>query len=185
MTILPLVALGRELKLVEKIKSLETENEELKVLAFIDPLTGIYNRRYFANQMEKAFWQGMKQERPISVIFIDIDDLKNLNTTLGYYGADQAIRLIAQTIKETCAKRSKDLVCRYGGDEIVVLLPDTDEYGASYLQACIDRAISTLDYSVSCGSATIVPNLENNWIELVKTASEKMVTTKACKKLAA
>lgn len=105
--------------------------EKLEVLASTDPLTGLFNRRYFFLLAEAEFKKAARYNRPLSVIIIDIDHFKKVNDTYGHSAGDQALVHVAHLTR--LAARETDVVARHGGDEFVLLLPETDV--AAALQA--------------------------------------------------
>ncbi|NJN88907.1 MAG: GGDEF domain-containing protein [Leptolyngbyaceae cyanobacterium SL_5_14] len=160
---------------------LKAENVKLHDIAYTDPLTKVFSRRYFQEQLQREWDRCYRQARPLGLLFIDIDNLKMLNTALGHYGADQAIALIATKIKE-CAKRATDIVARYGGDEFVVLLSDIEPYELEYLIACIEQTIGMTGYSVSCGYCILIPGLNTTPQNLIEYANQQMYNNKNTKK---
>lgn len=98
--------------------------EIIQKQAVIDALTGIPNRRAFMEQMPLEFKRSARDNKPLSVIMIDIDHFKLYNDTYGHAAGDECLKTVAQTIKD-CIKRPADLCARYGGEEFVVMLPDT------------------------------------------------------------
>ncbi len=97
--------------------------EEARRLAIIDPLTGIYNRRHFMALALQEHQRARRYERPLSIIMIDIDHFKRVNDTYGHLIGDQVLRTVASSIHDNL--RETDFVGRYGGEEFVVLLPET------------------------------------------------------------
>jgi len=123
----------RELKelnesLEEKIRvrtqDLEIGKEELKRLAFIDSMTKLYNRRYFSEVSEEMFNINKKEHKSVSLIMLDIDNFKNINDTYGHHNGDKVIISIADILVHHT--RKDDIVCRYGGEEYMILLPETN-----------------------------------------------------------
>ncbi|MCP4140019.1 MAG: PAS domain S-box protein [Chloroflexi bacterium] len=108
-------------KQIAEIKELETA---LREQAIRDPLTGLFNRRYLEEVIEQDLLKASRKEIPLSIIIVDLDALKEINDTYGHItGGDQALQTLANTISATC--RAEDTICRYGGDEFLVILYDT------------------------------------------------------------
>jgi diguanylate cyclase (GGDEF)-like protein/PAS domain S-box-containing protein len=102
---------------------LEAANEELQKLASIDPLTGVMNRRAFFAQAEEMFPRAMAAGEAMCVVLTDIDKFKNFNDTYGHATGDVVLQLFARTLK--AALRPNDILCRFGGEEFCILLPET------------------------------------------------------------
>ncbi|CAK07225.1 PleD family two-component system response regulator [Rhizobium johnstonii] len=111
-------------------------------LAVTDPLTGLYNRRYLDNHLNVLFNRSMARGRPLSVLITDIDRFKHVNDTYGHDGGDEVLREFSNRVRSTI--RGADLACRYGGEEFVVVMPDTSpEIAAAVaerLRAAIENA---------------------------------------------
>jgi len=106
-------------QLANQAEVLRVKNSELEQLSITDPLTGLYNRRYFERLMENEVSHAVRNDETISILLIDIDRFKSVNEQLGYNGGDTVIRHIARAISEHI--RKTDVACRYGGDEFFVL----------------------------------------------------------------
>lgn len=101
----------------------------VKSLGRTDALLGIANRGYFHERLEQACALGLRGERPVGVLLIDLDRFKSYNDTYGQLQGDECLRAVAAAL-QTCLHRSTDLLARYGGEELAVLLPDTNQEGA-------------------------------------------------------
>ncbi|HOJ68197.1 MAG TPA: diguanylate cyclase [Candidatus Hydrogenedentes bacterium] len=100
--------------------------EELKDLSIRDGLTGLYNQRYFQEKLREELERARRQRRPLSMVLLDVDHFKQYNDTYGHLEGDKVLKAIGEVIREH-TRGYVDSCFRYGGDEFVVLLPDTDE----------------------------------------------------------
>lgn len=110
------------------IESIQGANERLERLAITDGLTGLYNFRFFRDRLEKEYSRSDRYGNPLSCILIDIDDFKRVNDTYGHLQGDEILRDIADLAVRS--NRQSDVVARYGGEELVALLPQTGMTGA-------------------------------------------------------
>jgi diguanylate cyclase (GGDEF)-like protein len=104
------------------------KSEELKKLTITDSLTGLLNRRYLLERLKDELARSERHVHPMSLIMLDLDGFKNCNDTLGHLFGDKILKDIAETLLKTI--RSMDVIARYGGDEFMVILPETREAGA-------------------------------------------------------
>jgi diguanylate cyclase (GGDEF)-like protein len=126
-----LALLQAQQRLAAQNKQLQTQLTQIQELhaslseqAIRDPLTGLYNRRYMDDILERECARALRRSDPLSIIVIDLDRLKEINDTYGHVtGGDKAIQELAATIQQMC--RTDDTVCRYGGDEFLVTLYKT------------------------------------------------------------
>ena len=112
---------------------------EKDVLARTDGLTGVSNRSYLELTLDQTMHAVHRNGGLVSLLFIDVDDLKTVNDQRGHQAGDRVLRDLARLLADSC--RETDTVARYGGDEFVVLMPDTDARGAQQVLAKIDEAI--------------------------------------------
>ena len=113
----------------ERTKELEATKEALQKLVSIDPLTGLYNRRYFNEISKTLFNLSKRNNQPFSALMIDIDRFKMINDSFGHMVGDRVLIHIAKEIMYSL--RGSDIAVRFGGEEFIVLLPGTDLGGAT------------------------------------------------------
>ncbi len=104
-------------------QELESRRQELLALSRTDPLTGLHNRRYFEERLELEFERSRRYRVPISCLMLDLDHFKRLNDTHGHASGDEMLRQVAKVSKASL--RSVDLLARFGGEELIALLPET------------------------------------------------------------
>jgi len=132
-----------EIRLRHTRDQLTTANTQLAQLAHHDGLTGLPNRRYFDESLAREFAQSLRTRRPLALIMIDVDHFKNYNDAYGHPEGDQCLRVIAECI-QAAVRRPSDFVARYGGEELAVLLPDTDAAGAAGVAEAVRAAVDRL-----------------------------------------
>jgi diguanylate cyclase (GGDEF)-like protein len=96
-------------------------------MSTVDALTGLYNRTFFFSALEREIARGDRSGRAFCLVMLDLDDLKSVNDRYGHVSGDQVLRNVADTIRS--GVRKIDVAARYGGDEFVALLPETDPTG--------------------------------------------------------
>jgi diguanylate cyclase (GGDEF)-like protein len=104
-----------------------------------DGLTGLANRRYFDEEVERACARARRHASPLSLLVLDIDDFKSINDTLGHVAGDQVLKTVAAVYDST--RRAGDFIARLGGDEFAILLPGTRRTGAETLAAQLQQAV--------------------------------------------
>lgn len=115
----------RRKRYVEHLR--ESVHESLE-MAVMDPLTGLYNRRYLGTQLPRLFRDAHDRNLPLSLMVLDVDHFKSVNDTLGHDVGDEVLKEIAHRLN--LSVRGVDLACRYGGEEFVFVMPDTDRDAA-------------------------------------------------------
>lgn len=123
---LNLAILRARLRAAVRLLALE---RSLRELSESDPLTGVLNRRSFRNRLAIEWERAVRYDSPLSAVMLDLDFFKKINDTHGHAAGDLAIINVARILRDR--RRTSDLVCRYGGEEFCVLLPQTDEQGAA------------------------------------------------------
>lgn len=122
-------------------KRLEKANKKLKVLSNFDDLTNLPNRRYLFNYLEKTINLSVRQKNPLTLLIIDIDFFKEYNDNYGHIKGDYCLKTVSQ-ILNNALRRKSDFVARYGGDEFVIILPNTEKSGAIKIMKEILEAIN-------------------------------------------
>jgi two-component system chemotaxis family response regulator WspR len=115
---------------LEKMNNeLTRSNAELQRLSSLDGLTGVANRRQFDETLQREWQRATRTGTPISLVFADIDFFKRYNDHYGHQAGDDCLKQVARALQQT-VHRPADLVSRYGGEEFVIVLPETDAQGA-------------------------------------------------------
>jgi diguanylate cyclase len=110
-----------EQALQQQLSAVHALQSQLSEQANRDPLTGLYNRRYLTTTMERELQRCQREGQPLSLLLIDLDHFKRINDTYGHTAGDETLRALAQLLNEEA--RASDVVCRYGGEEFLLLLP--------------------------------------------------------------
>ncbi len=175
----------------ERIVRLEEElaarNEQLRRLTLIDELTGIGNRRAFDGTLSRMVDHCRRYDHPFSLLMIDIDRFKAYNDTLGHTAGDEALRSVAELIKNNV--RTADLAFRYGGEEFACILPETDAEGGATVAERLRDGIEQNGLphpdnppagcvTVSCGVATYSGDARGSANDLIRLADEALYRAK-------
>ncbi len=169
--------------------ALQAANQKLEMLANVDGLTGVANRRCFDNCLVREWQSHYREKLPLSLILIDIDCFKNYNDYYGHQSGDDCLIQVAQTLKKA-TQRARDLIARYGGEEFVAILPNTNQEEAMMVARAIKNAISALKIphaqsnisslvTISLGITTIVPDCEENLEMLIQQADQALYQAKS------
>ena len=158
-------ALDRILRYVLERSRLEREvhqaQEQLRERAIRDSLTGLFNHRYFQEQLRVEFERAQRYQRPLACLMLDLDHFKSVNDTFGHPFGDQVLRTVAQILIREA--RKVDVIARYGGEEFAIILPSTSAAGAQQVAERIRTSVANtpLDFdghpvtiTVSIGVAT-------------------------------
>jgi diguanylate cyclase (GGDEF)-like protein len=130
----------RTLELEIAMRELSEANRELERLSAIDPLTGLMNRRYFDKRLLGEFRRSRRERRAMSLAMLDIDYFKKINDNYGHLAGDECLKVFAGLLQKHI-QRPADVICRYGGEEFVVILPNTDLQGASDLMEKVREVV--------------------------------------------
>ncbi len=131
--------------------------KEVERLAITDELTGLYNRRHLLELSEREFNMARRYQHPISIIFLDLDDFKQINDLYGHAAGDQALRAVAKRAR-ACI-RSVDVLARYGGEEFTILLPETDNSTALEVGERLRREIAASTIETEQGAISLTASV--------------------------
>jgi diguanylate cyclase (GGDEF)-like protein len=142
---------GRRILTAER--ALREANERIRVLTVTDPLVGIFNRRYFDDQLSAATAYAERYLKPLSLVFADVDHFKAVNDTHGHWVGDEVLIEIGRRL--LASVRVDDWVARYGGEEFAVVLPEMDPEGAVDVAERLRAAIADQKVSTSAGDLAV------------------------------
>lgn len=146
--------IGRDLSATKRLQ------QELLSMASTDPLTGLLNRRRFLEQAEKEFLRSQRYQHELAAVMLDIDHFKTINDTHGHFVGDQVLISLSRAAENLL--RDIDILCRWGGEEFVILMPETPLTGAAILaerlremlaRLVIDTTAGAVHFTVSAGVA--------------------------------
>jgi two-component system cell cycle response regulator len=130
------------------------DNVQLSIeMAITDALTGLFNRRYMESHLATLVEQAGARGKPLTVLVLDIDYFKSINDTHGHDAGDDVLRDFALRIRKSI--RGIDLACRYGGEEFVIVMPETDMAVATMVAERLRRRIATEPFAIQKGARTI------------------------------
>ena len=120
---------------------LEELSQRLRTMAYRDVLTGLYNHRYFHEQLAHEIDRSVRYGQPLTVLLFDMDNFKSINDTYGHLVGDKFLSLVGQLVSRQI--RSSDIGARYGGDEFAIILPNTNSEEARIIAAKLEEAVAT------------------------------------------
>lgn len=159
-------------------------HRELEEQATHDALTGVYNRRYFSDRIERELERSERYVHPLAFLMIDINGFKAVNDTLGHHTGDRVLCLVARAIQEEL--RSVDIVIRYGGDEFLAVLPETNgeaDLIAERLREAIERRgrageFCSCPITLAVGMAYWAPDGTMSLDDVLRLADDRMYASK-------
>lgn len=176
----------RTLELEIALRELGEKNRELEKLSAIDPLTGLMNRRYFDKRLLAETRRSKRELTPLGLAMLDIDYFKKVNDTYGHLCGDHCLKVFAEVLKEYI-RRPSDVISRYGGEEFVLILPNTDQDGLAKLLEEIRKGVEAkkilyegkeLSITVSVGACSRIIASEDEQALLVAFVDKKLYEAK-------
>jgi two-component system cell cycle response regulator len=141
-----LVRVRTQIKRKRYTDYLRSRLEQSVELAVLDPLTTLHNRRYFTRHMQALFDRSVDRGRVLSILLIDVDRFKFINDTHGHDAGDDVLRALASRLRDNV--RASDLACRLGGEEFVVVMPDTSLENANLVGERLRHCIAAMPFMV-------------------------------------
>lgn len=174
------------LRAEESLTRLQRDNVLLQELSVTDPLTGLYNKRYFDVRLTEELSRAGLTGQPVSLVLLDVDRFKQYNDTFGHVQGDELLRALAELLRRTC--RAGDVVCRLGGEEFALILPATGAEAAAAAAERVRRAVERHPFpgrealpggrvTVSLGIA-VYPTDANDPARLVECADQALYRAK-------
>jgi diguanylate cyclase (GGDEF)-like protein len=177
----------RTLELEITLRELSEVNQELERLNAIDPLTGAHNRRHFDKRLRSEGRRSRREQTPLSLVIIDVDHFKKINDEYGHDGGDECLIHVTKVFQQHIHRPTDDL-CRIGGEEFAIILPNTDLEGAFHVAENMRSSLeaSPLEYeneminlTASAGVSTTVIVGEDHTQQLFKFTDELLYEAKA------
>ncbi len=179
----------RDRRLTDEVRTLQREKHDLERIVCVDSLTGVANRRHALSLYEAEWKRSAREGTPLSMIMIDLDHFHQFNETYGHPGGDACLRRVAAEMV-VCLRRPSDFLGRYGGEEFVAVLANTDAMGARLVADRLRASVEGLaiphqgsqcstHVTISVGFATIYPKPELPSETLLHAADRALLTAKA------
>lgn len=162
--------------------------KELEQLSFKDGLTGVANRRMFDSVMEMEWLNAKRNRQPLTLIMIDIDYFKQYNDHYGHVQGDDCLKRVSQALSDS-ASRARDFVARFGGEEFVLILPESNADAAAAVAERCRKAIFKLQIphdkshisqllSISLGVGTVTPGPHDQPLDFINTVDKRLYQAK-------
>lgn len=146
-----------------------------------DAVTGLAGRGVFDHALRKEFFRAQRTLKPMALVMLDLDNFKTVNDTRGHPAGDLLLKEVAHTISN--ATRSSDIVCRYGGDEFVLIMPEATPSGVRKVTESVLADIKALRSRVNCAVGitmgwTMMTSDDTNTAEVLKRADDALLSAK-------
>ncbi|HQR96773.1 MAG TPA: GGDEF domain-containing protein, partial [Thiotrichales bacterium] len=162
-------------------------HDRLQDLVAMDPLTDIYNRRFGLNRLREEFQRAQRSQLPLAVVMIDLDHFKHINDTYGHLMGDRVLIEVSKVVRD--ALRDEDILVRYGGEEMLMVLPGADLQTGISIADRVRRLIEDvqlnddkgkrLPITASMGVSAIPRAFTENELQLIKAADDALYQAKA------
>jgi two-component system cell cycle response regulator len=160
----------RRKRFQERLRS----NFELSLsMALTDPLTGLYNRRYFEVHLQKLLQKNEQSKKAMAILMMDIDHFKSINDTHGHTVGDEILKIFARRVQDSL--RSFDLVARLGGEEFVVILPDISTEMAYFIGERLRKIIADEPFACAAGKISITTSIGGTIVSTDSTGQDDVV----------
>jgi diguanylate cyclase (GGDEF)-like protein len=167
--------------------TLKLQTDLLRRMSFVDGLTGLYNRHLLEDVMAKLISDVNRSKQTLSIMMLDVDWFKDYNDTYGHIAGDECLKSLAGVINESL-QRPIDLAIRYGGEEFLCLLPDTDQQGVEFIANVMLKSVQNLAIkhklsefkivTISIGIHTICSNKNASFDDVLAKADEALYAAK-------
>lgn len=175
-------------KIEQQKLELEEKNQQLQALSLKDSLTGLWNRRKYDEAINTEWYRGLRYQKPVALIFIDIDYYKRYNDEYGHLKGDEALKEVAQCVQNFFS-RSTDIVARYGGEEFIVILSEIEKENAIRIADNLRREIEGLKIphadspignyiTVSIGVTSMIPDRDSSYEDLFTVVDKALYLAK-------
>jgi len=162
--------------------------KELEELSFKDALTGVYNRRMFDSVMDVEWANAKRNHQPLSLLMLDIDYFKQYNDHYGHIHGDECLKRVAEALSSV-GTRSRDFFARFGGEEFIIVLPETDATAANMIaercrslifkaQIPHEKSLVSQVLTVSIGVSTIIPTHSDQPIDFIAAVDRQLYQAK-------
>jgi len=174
-----------ERRVIERTRELMEANRMLKELSITDGLTGLFNQRHFLRELETEFRKALRYGRRLALLLLDIDRFKDVNDRYGHPCGDHVLKNVAALLKGCL--RDSDIAARCGGDELGIILPETDKSKASKVAEKLRRLLGKTSFawsgdsfSITCsiGVAAVPDRGIDSWSALLESADKSLYRSK-------